>query len=126
MCKILLSIKPEYVEKIFDGSKKYEFRRTCCKKEIQSVVIYSTYPIMKVVGEAQIKQVLCDSPEFIWDKTQHKAGISKEFFMEYFEGKDVAIAYELKKVRKYAKSRSLSDYGIKTAPQSFRYIEEEY
>ena len=70
--------------------------------------------------------MLCDSPELIWDRTQHKAGVSKEFFMEYFEGKDVAIAYELKKVKKYAKSRSLSDYGINTAPQSFRYIEEEY
>ena len=29
--KILLSIKPEFAEKIFSGSKKYEFRRRIFK-----------------------------------------------------------------------------------------------
>ena len=29
--KIVLSIKPEYAEKIFSGSKKYEFRRMIFK-----------------------------------------------------------------------------------------------
>ena len=30
--KILLSIKPEFAERIFDGSKKYEFRKVIFRK----------------------------------------------------------------------------------------------
>lgn len=30
--KVLLSIKPEFVEKIFAGEKKFEYRRTIFKK----------------------------------------------------------------------------------------------
>lgn len=44
MCKILLSIKPEYVEKIIKGEKLFEFRRTVPKRKVDVVVIYSTFP----------------------------------------------------------------------------------
>lgn len=47
MCKILLSIKPEYVERIMDGSKIYEFRKRKCSKDINGIIIYSTAPVKK-------------------------------------------------------------------------------
>ena len=50
MCKILLSINPEHVENILDGTKKYEYRKKSCKKDIDRIVIYSTHPVKKVVG----------------------------------------------------------------------------
>jgi predicted transcriptional regulator len=31
--KVILSIKPEYAFKIFDGTKKFEFRRVIFKKK---------------------------------------------------------------------------------------------
>jgi hypothetical protein len=49
---VLLSIKPEFVEKIFSGLKKYEFRRVIFKsKSVSRVVIYASSPVQRVVGE---------------------------------------------------------------------------
>ena len=49
MCTILLSIKPEYTNRILEGSKKYEFRRSVAKRKVDRILIYSTAPEMKVV-----------------------------------------------------------------------------
>ena len=42
MCKLLMSINPEHVENILAGTKKFEFRKSKCKEQIESIVIYST------------------------------------------------------------------------------------
>ena len=122
MCAILLSINPEYVERIISGEKKYEFRKSVCKRKVDKIIIYSTSPVMKVVGEADIKEILVDNPEKIWAITKKKSGVKKEFFDKYYEGKEEAIAYELEHVVAYENPKKLLDYGIKTAPQSFCYI----
>ena len=70
MSNILISINPEHVENIFNGTKKYEYRKTKCKKNIDKIIIYSTYPTMKVVGEAKVEEILEDTPNKIWEKTQ--------------------------------------------------------
>ena len=51
MCKLLMSINPEHVNNILSGAKRFEFRKTRCKEDIDSIIIYSTSPIMKVVAE---------------------------------------------------------------------------
>ena len=51
MCKLLMSINPEHVDNILAGTKKFEFRKTKCKEKIESIVIYSTSPIMRVVAD---------------------------------------------------------------------------
>ena len=35
MCTILLPIKPEYVAKIINGSKIYEYRKKQCKSTVK-------------------------------------------------------------------------------------------
>ena len=50
MCVILLSINPNHVENILNGTKRYEFRKKVCKRHVDKILIYSTTPIMKVVG----------------------------------------------------------------------------
>lgn len=122
MCKILLSINPEHVENIFAGTKQYEFRKTKCKEKVEKIIIYSTFPVMKVVGEAKVKDVLVNRPDVVWNKTSELSGISKCFFDEYFHGRDKAVAYHLENVKKYRIPKDLSEYGIKNAPQSFVYV----
>ena len=80
MCAILLSINPKHVENIMNGTKKYEFRKTACKRHVDKILIYSTNPVMKIVGEAEVEDVLIDNPEIIWKKTKKKSGIDKIFF----------------------------------------------
>lgn len=122
MCEILLSIHPKHVENIFNGTKQYEFRKVACQKSVDKIIIYSTSPVMKVVGEAEVEQVLCDEPKALWEKTKDFSGIEENFFFDYYKGRVKALAYKLCNVRKYAEPIELSNYGIKTAPQSFVYI----
>lgn len=124
MCAILLSINPNHVENILNGTKKYEFRKKPCKRHVDKILIYSTNPIMRVVGEAEVEDVLIDAPEIIWKKTEKKSGIDKTFFDQYYENREQAVAYKLKNVKKYREPKELKDYGISSAPQSFQYIEE--
>lgn len=122
MCEILLSINPDHVENIFEGKKEYEYRKTKCKRNVDKIIIYSTFPIMKVVGEAEVKEVLIASPKEIWNKTKKKSGINKEFYDDYYSDRVFAVAYQLTNIRKYENPKELIDYGVKSAPQSFVYV----
>ena len=62
------------------------------------------------------------SPEKLWQQTKDASGINKQFFDKYFAGREVAFAYKLGEIYVYAHPKSLLDYGIKSAPQSFVYI----
>lgn len=43
MSTILISIKPEYVEKIFDGNKKHEYKRRLANKAVDNdYLLYRT------------------------------------------------------------------------------------
>ena len=121
--KVLLSIKPEYVEKIFAGTKKYEFRKSLFKKnDIKYVVIYASAPIKRVVGEFEIKNVFSDDVDVIWNRTKKYSGITKAFYESYFQNRKKANAIQIGNIKKYEKTKLLSDYNIKQAPQSFCYI----
>ena len=122
MCNMLISIKPEHVENIFNGSKKYEYRKIRCKKDVDKIIIYSTYPIMKVVGEAKVEEILEGSPENIWEETKKYSGIDLKFYQKYFKDRSKAIAYKLTNIKKYNAPKDLASYGIKKAPQSFIYV----
>lgn len=120
--KILISINPEHVQNIIKGIKKYEYRKIAAKHDISSIIIYETTPVKRIVAEAEIIDVLVYSPEKLWKLTKEESGISKEFFDEYFKGKEIAYAYKLGKIKVYDEPKTLLDYGIKAAPQSFVYI----
>ena len=122
MSVILMSIKPEYVDKIFTGEKKYEYRKRMCKEKIDTIIVYSSSPIQKVVGELKIKQVLYDKKTIIWDKTNRYGGIIKAKYDKYYENCDYAVAYEIEKAILYDKQKDLKDFNVRTAPQSYVYI----
>lgn len=124
MCQVLLSIKPQYVNSILSGEKKYEFRKVRCRQEVDKIVIYATSPIKMVLAEAEIEEIIEDSILNVWNKTKEFSGISYKFFRSYFKGRDSAIAYKLKNVVRYENPRTLLDYGVSSAPQSFVYIKE--
>lgn len=122
--KVLLSIKPEFVDKILEGSKKFEFRKNTFKRDgITTVVVYSTMPVGKVVGEFDIEDVISDHLELLWHKTKKTAGISKEFFDEYYSGRDKGTAIKVGNVIRYERPMCISELGENiTPPQSYRYL----
>jgi len=122
MRKILISINPEYVDKILSGIKKFEYRTRVAKEDIDGIIIYCTFPRMKVLAEVEILGVLSLPPEQLWEQTKDKSGIEKEFFDAYFLNRKTAYAYKLGEVRKYETEKTLKEFGCKAAPQSFIYI----
>jgi predicted transcriptional regulator len=121
--RVVLSIKPAYAAKIFDGSKRYEFRKTIFKNPaVKTVVVYASSPIQQVIGEFDIETIIHSEKHALWQTTKEFSGISKEFFFDYFENKTNGYAIKIKKTRKYKKPKSLkSDFHL-LPPQSFVYI----
>lgn len=121
--KVLLSIKPEYAFKIFEGSKKFEFRKTIFKNpNIKTVVVYASSPVQKAIGEFEIDSILSSSPEMLWEETRDFSGISESFFFEYFANKEVGHAIKIKNTLMYDKPKSIKDDFNVAPPQSFAYL----
>lgn len=122
MSQMLLSINPEHVDNILSGKKQFEFRKVRCKSDINKIIIYSTAPVMRIVAEAEIEEIIEGDILTVWKLTKDYAGVSYNFYRKYYRGKKKAIAYKLGEVRPYAKPQKLSDIGISNAPQSFVYL----
>lgn len=121
--RVLLSIKPEFASRIFDGSKKYEYRRTIFKRgDVATVVVYASNPIRRVVGEFEIGEILHEEPANLWAKTCNHAGITEQQFMEYFMNRTKGYAIGIKQTRKYKTPLSLDDFTLSWPPQSFTYL----
>ena len=121
--KVLLSIKPDFANKIFDGTKKYEFRKIIFRNQnVSKVVVYASSPVCRVIGEFEIENILCDELTNLWDRTKADAGINKEFYFEYFSGHNKGYAIKVGKRTKYRTQKVLKEaFGIQP-PQSFQYI----
>ena len=125
--KVLLSIKPNFVAEIFNGSKRYEFRKALYKRrDLKTIVVYSSSPVCRLVGEIEVEDVLCDNPEDLWNRTKSAAGISKDYFLNYFAGRNLAYAIKIKAFHPYKRPLKLREkYPGITPPQSFCYVESE-
>lgn len=126
--KVLLSIKPQFVEEIFKGTKKFEYRKAIFKNpDVKTIVIYSTMPVGKIVGEFSIANIYKDSPDQIWEKTKNFSGIESSFFDEYFQGRDQAYAIEVSLLKEYSTPICpYKEFDKFTAPQSFMYIDNSF
>lgn len=122
--KVLLSIKPEYANKILSGEKRFEFRKAIFKDpNVRTVIIYATKPVGKVIGEFEIEAVISARPETLWRKTKKFSGITRLFFDEYFMGRDTGYAIQVKKAHKYQTPLDLkSVLPNNFPPQSFCYL----
>ncbi len=121
---VLLSIKPEFVEKIFSGLKRYEFRRVIFKsKNVSKVVVYASHPVQRVVGEFEVGGILALNQKQLWQRTKQYSGIAKAYFDDYFADKETAYAIKIKRARRYAQPMML-EYLCPSArpPQSFMYL----
>lgn len=123
--KVILSIKPIYAEKILNGEKTFELRKSIFKKNnIKKVIIYASSPISKIIGEFEIELILHDEINELWKKTKENNGVEKTFFNEYFENREKGYAIKIKNTKRYKVYYNIHEkYGLK-APQSFSYLED--
>src|SRR5579859_5658056 len=106
--KVLLSIKPEFADKIFAGLKRYEFRRVMFKsKSVSKIVMYASHPVQRVVGEFEVGGILALSRSRLWKQTKQFSGIAKAYFDEYFADKETAYAIKIVSAKRYSRPMAL-------------------
>jgi predicted transcriptional regulator len=119
-----LSIKPCYSDAIFRGEKRFEFRRTIFRQPVTVVVVYTTSPVCRVVGEFEVQSVITDTISSLWNRTKHRAGIDRKRFFGYFAGRETGHAIVIGRVRRYPEALDIGDgFGIRP-PQSFAYVRD--
>jgi predicted transcriptional regulator len=123
----LISIHPEYAQKIFAGEKKFEFRRRWTSRSVETLFIYATAPVQRIVGFAKIARVTKGTPAQLWRLTQQvNGGISKDKLFTYFGSSMTGVAIELSKVTPMPGGidpRLCLGRGFRP-PQSFRYLSD--
>jgi predicted transcriptional regulator len=121
--RVLLSIKPEFAFKIFEGTKRFEFRKIIFKNaDIKTVVVYASSPIQQVIGEFEIDDIFSLKPDMLWKETKEFSGISEDFFFQYFADRKIAHAIKINKTRRYKKPLCIRKHFNVVPPQSYTYI----
>lgn len=119
----VISIKPEFANKILNGEKKVEYRKVIPKNSAGSYFfVYSSAPEKKVICVFKCTRIIVDKDkEKVWNKTKAHAGITKEYFDEYFKDKNYACALVIEDVipTLLGEMEKLSYYYINTPPQNY-------
>lgn len=123
----LISIKPNFANKILFGEKRYEYRKVPISQDTTHILLYMTAPVMKVVGTVRVKKIHEGAPSTIWEQTKKESGITRAFYREYFAGKKKAFAIELGEVTplSYWIDPKTIDPNFR-APQSFQYVDNNF
>ena len=125
---MLISIKTKYANKIFEGTKIYEFRRKSigeknCNKKIY---VYSSEEEKAIVGYIIVEKILEGDVKYLLDVTKYK---DSSGMIKYFEGCNKGYALKISSAVRFKEPIYLSD--IKkidnkfVVPQFFRYIKED-
>ena len=117
---LIISIKPQFVEKILSGEKKYEFRRRIYTKEVEKIYIYQTLPDAGIIAYFTPGEIIKDTPQNLWDNFKDVSGTTEEHFLSYLHDKDKAYAIEITNLKIF--DEPVIPEGIK-APQSYKYID---
>ena len=91
----LISIRPEYVARIVNREKIYEFRKRTFKKSVGRVFIYSSAPEKKIVGYFDWDGAIVGAVDSVWEQTRKYAGIDKNAYKAYFGNAECAYAIKL-------------------------------
>ena len=121
--ELLMSIKTRYANKIFNGTKTYEYRRKSignknCNKKIY---IYSSEEDKMIVGYIIVDKILKGDLDYIEKST---GNLNTDSRRKYFEGCDICYALHISEYHKLKKAISLNDVKF-VVPQFYRYIKED-
>lgn len=128
---VVLSIKPQYSEKIIEGQKTVELRRRFPVSAPKGTIayIYSTSPTRAMIGIAEIDRVTKLPVDQLWKQYSREAVIKKEDFDKYFEGVKEGFALHFANVNSFTEPLSLEylrEYFGFEPPQSFLYAKHNF
>lgn len=122
---VLLSLHPKWWPQILSGHKTLEIRKTApnVAEWPVRVIVYLTRPRCEIVGE-----FLCAGyiRSCMYGQMAGASGLGY-WELEAYAGKPGAAlcAWQIAEPRQYEKALKIKDLGLKSPPQSWRYIEQE-
>lgn len=125
---VLLSVAPEFAEKIADGTKTVELRRRFPDVPVGTwIFLYVTLPVGAILGRVKVAEVHMDEPITLWKHYHECVGLSRARFDKYFEGRDIGYAVLLADYQEVPSQdldslRQIIDGFV--APQSYRFLDE--
>jgi predicted transcriptional regulator len=128
---LIMSIQPQFTEKIMSGEKKIEIRKKFnAKWKDHKVSLYSTSPSKKLMGYATIQNVIKDNPRNIWTKFSSGLGCTKLQFDNYTNGLSEIYAISFSNIIEYSNPLTLSNLSHMCEkrifpPQSYSTIEKD-
>lgn len=134
MKAVMISIQPQWVEKIASGKKTIEVRKTAPKEVPFKAYIYCTYGNPKenyalrkqgkVIGE-----FICDKASeldyvYYWNNGyEFETCLTYRQVADYGKGKTL-YGWHISDLKIYDKPRELSEFGLHRPPQSWMHVED--
>lgn len=130
---LLLSVKPQYANKIFEGTKTVELRRVRPKYLQQGdlVLIYVSSPVKALSGAFKVDKIVEKPLKELWRSVRKGAGISRQEFNEYYQGTSTGIGlfFKVENVWHFPEPIGLKalqeDNYNYHPPQGFRYATKD-
>lgn len=103
--------------------KLYEFRKSIFKQKVERIYIYSTYPVKKIVGYFEVTDIICGSPEELWELFSDVSGICENEFFKYYLDVEEGFAIKIDNLVIFDEFIDMNMFDEFKAPQSFCYVE---
>lgn len=128
MQTIIATIKPINLGNIRRGIKLYEVRKTCPKEVPFKVLCCESGSGGQIMAEFDVLQPMAIYPEE-WPNMVSDACITMSDAVDYSKEKplwfwDVSNMIDYCNAKSY-RVRNISEFGLKRAPQSWRYVKED-
>jgi predicted transcriptional regulator len=118
-----MAIHERYADAIMDGVKRVEFRKRRLADDIETVWVYATAPVSKVIGRFSVHEIVSGTPQAIWEQFGAEGVIEQDAFFDYYDGRDTAVAIVVGMAERLADPVALDELDPRPAvPQSFAYL----
>ncbi len=126
---IILTLKPRYADLVFMKRKTAELRRRITFHiQNREAFVYVSSPTMSLRGGFRVGEFWTGPPDEIWKTVEDLAQVNKHEYDTYFEGRNVANAFEILDIWETRHLTPLSELRRHipnfVVPQSWRYVRD--
>lgn len=125
---VILSIHPKWAKLIYEGCKKFEWRKSRPKDLDITVFIYETTPVKKITGYFHYNEIYTlntINKEFSHLDPVVNGCVSVEELIKYRNNKGKLYAWGIRNPVKLGNPMTIEDFKLNRPPQSWCYTFED-
>ena len=106
-----MSIMSYYARQIFDGTKKFEFRKSALKPQDlnKTIYVYSAKNDKAIIGSFQVEKVHKGTLDEILKITGYDTRPDRQEIVDYYRNCQACYALQLTNVRRFSKPMTLNE-----------------